>query len=317
MHLTKPLLVAICLLMVSLAQAAGFRLLEIPAGPLGPALQGAVWYPCSQTPHDVKLGPFILSVAQDCPVNGAKLPLIVVSHGWSGSFLSHRDLAETLANAGFVVIAINHGDSALNSRRNGDLSVLVERPSDIRRVIDFMLGAWSGAAHLDARRVGFFGFSRGGYTGLVALGANPVFGSAARLCKGSDNPACLQADRGGQWVLVHDPRIKAAVIADPFSDFFTTQSLKDVKVPVQLWGSQYGGDGVAPESVAAVARALPSLVEFNRVAKSRHFAFLAPCPVELAKRASDICSDAPGFDRSAFHQEMNAKILGFFLKYLM
>ena len=37
-----------------------------------------------------------------------------------------------------------------------------------------MLGSWSGSAKIDLGRVGFFGFSRGGYTGLVAIGANLV-----------------------------------------------------------------------------------------------------------------------------------------------
>jgi predicted dienelactone hydrolase len=47
----------------------------------------------------------------------------------------------------------------------------VERPTDIKRTIDFMLGAWSDSPRIDPRHIGFFGFPRGGYTGLVEIGA--------------------------------------------------------------------------------------------------------------------------------------------------
>ncbi|MXN79032.1 dienelactone hydrolase [Burkholderia sp. 4701] len=313
----KYILAATLGLSAVLAQAAGFRMLDIPADRDGPVLTGAVWYPCTQPPGSVKLGFHIMSVAKDCPIAGGNLPLVVVSHGWSGSFLSHRDTAETLADAGFVVAAIDHGDSATNERRNGDFSVLIERPTDIRRVIDFMVGPWSGASRIDAERVGFFGFSRGGYTGLVAIGANPAFGAAQRSCDGKNAPICERLGRGEPPALVHDPRIKAAVIADPLSVFFTAGSLTNVKVPVQLWRSERGGDGVTPESVAAIARALPAGAEFHTVANSQHFDFLAPCPAERVKRAPEICSDPPSFDRVAFHKELDADVLAFFRKNLV
>jgi predicted dienelactone hydrolase len=59
-----------------------------------------------------------------------------------GLFGGHRDTAEMLADGGFVVAAISHpGDNALDASRTDDLSVLIERPDDIRRLINFMLGA--------------------------------------------------------------------------------------------------------------------------------------------------------------------------------
>ncbi|AOK61249.1 dienelactone hydrolase [Burkholderia ubonensis] len=313
--LKRVVATAFCL-MATLAQAAGIRLLDIPADHDGRTLTGAVWYPCAQPPGSVKRGFVVMSVAKDCPIAGENLPLVVISHGWSGSFIGHRDIAEALADAGFVVAAIDHGDSATNERRNGDFSVLIERPTDVRRVIDFMLGPWSDASRIDAARVGFFGFSRGGYTGLVAIGADPVFGKAPKACEGRNSLICEQIRRGELPALPHDPRIKAAVIADPLSLFFTAGSMRNVKVPVQLWSSAHGGDGVTPESVAAIARALPAGVEFHVVPNSQHFGFLPPCPAELAKRAPEICSDPPGFDREAFHKQLDADVLAFFRKNL-
>jgi predicted dienelactone hydrolase len=296
-----------------LAQAAGFKAVEIPAeGALQP-LKGAVWYPCAQPKSEMRLGPFVMSVTMNCPLVGEKRPLVVISHGRTGSFLGHRDTAEALADAGFIVVAINHpGDTSLDKSRTGEFSVFVERPADIKRALDYMLGSWPDAARIDAGRIGFFGFSRGGYTGLVAIGANPSFGKRLRLCEGKSDPLCEQVHAGKLRELSHDPRIKAAVIVDPLSVFFTEESFKNVRVPVQLWGSERGGDGVTPASVVGIASLLPTKPDFRVVPGSQHFSFLPPCPVELAQSAADLCSDQPGFDRAAFHADFNTSVLAFF-----
>ena len=130
-----------------------------------------VWTPCAKPAEEMPFGPFTLQGRRDCPTVGDKLPLVVISHGHTSSYIGHHDLAEVLANAGFVVAAINHpGDSFSDSSREGDMSVFVERPNDIKRLIDYMLGTAPDAARIDPQRIGFFGFSRGGYTGLVLAG---------------------------------------------------------------------------------------------------------------------------------------------------
>jgi hypothetical protein len=158
-----------------------------------------------------------------------------------GDFTGHHDVAETLADAGFIVAAIDHPGHTTFDMSSGDLSVFVERPTDIKRLIDFMLGAPPAAPKIDPKRIGFFGFSAGGYTGLVLIGANPDW--AIPLCRRSSAaPICGQI-LGKEFrvqPLAHDPRIKAAVIADPFSLFFTGDSFAAVKVPVQLWASERG-----------------------------------------------------------------------------
>lgn len=304
--------IAFCL-GASLTQAAGLKPLDIPAeGGLLP-LKGAVWYPCSQPVNETRIGPFVLSVSMNCPLAGEKRPLIVVSHGKTGSFLGHRDTAQALADAGFIVVAINHpGDTSLDQSRTLEFPVFMERPADIKRTIDYMLGAWPDAARIDAERIGFFGFSRGGYTGLVAIGANPFFGKRLRFCEGRSDPLCEQVRTGTLPELSHDPRIKAAVIADPLSVFFTPDSFRGVRVPVQLWGSERGGDGVTPAEVAEIAGRLPTQPDFRVVPGSQHFSFLPPCPAELAQSAAELCSDQPGFDRAAFHADFNAGVLAFF-----
>jgi hypothetical protein len=48
----------------------GFRLIEVPADADGPALKGAMWYPCSQPPGEIALDGYTLTVAKDCPISG-------------------------------------------------------------------------------------------------------------------------------------------------------------------------------------------------------------------------------------------------------
>lgn len=310
------LAVSLCLLALQV-QAAGFRLLTIAADAQGPALRGAVWYPSTQPVAALQLGPYGLSLARDAPMSGGQHALVVISHGWGGSFLGHRDLAATLADAGFVVVAINHGDNFQSPRRFGDQSVLIERPDDIKRVVDYMLGTWPQASGIDARRIGFFGFSRGGYTGLVAAGATPDIGDLQAICAGNHTPACRRVQDGRAAVWTHEPRIRAAVIADPLSDVFDAAGLQSVKVPLQLWSSQHGGDGVSPAAVARLARGLPATHEFHVVAQAGHFAFLPPCPALLAQQTPELCTDQPGFDRGAFHRAMNSDVLAFLRSQLL
>jgi predicted dienelactone hydrolase len=306
----------ICCLAPSLAEAAGFQEIKVPAGgPLEPLIHGAVFYPCAEPASEVTIGVYHLSVAKDCPIAGDKLPLVVISHGRGGDYLGHHDTAEALADAGFVVATINHpGDTARDMSRTDDPSVFIERPADVKRTIDFMLGPWSGAAKIDPGRIGLYGFSRGGYTGLVVIGANLNASKVLRLCEGNNSPTCDQVRKGAPLELVHDPRVKAAVIADPLAVSFGAESFKDVKVPVQLWGSERGGDGVTPESVADVAAWLPAGRDFHVVPKSQHFDFLPVCSADLAKRVPRICIDDPSFDRAAFHKEFSDDVVAFFRK---
>ena len=309
-------LIAAGCLAAPIANAAGVRLIDIPAHG-GLPLAGIVWTPCAAPPSTAFLGGnVVLPGVRDCPIQGRRLPLIVISHGRGGSFLTHKDTAEALADAGFVVAAINHpGDTVRDSSRTDEFSVLVERPADMKRAIDYMLGAWKDAATLDPGRIGLFGFSRGAYTGLVVIGGNPDLGAVAALCHGTaaTTPKC-QAIRDGRVPTaapVHDPRVKAAILADPplFEGLFTRERLQGVAIPLQLWRSALGGDGVTADSIDALEPLLPVRPDYRKVANSSHFSFLAPCRPDLVP---DLCTDPRGFNRAAFHAEFNAAAIAFF-----
>ena len=317
--LFRSLLPAALCCATTMAHAAGFAFIEVPADKDGPALRGAVWSPCSTPPGRIDLAPLVLQGTRDCPVAGQGLPLVVVSHGAGGSALGHHDTAATLADAGYVVAAISHpGDNFQDLSRQGYLSAFATRPVDMKRLTDYMLGAWPQRAQLDAGKVGFFGFSRGGYTGLVAIGAVPDWTSRQDLCPPeSSRPLCGEIRRKELPAPpARDARIRAAVIVDPLS-VFDAKGLGQVGIPVQLWASALGGDGVTPQSVETVRQGLPSAPDWHVAANAGHFAFLAPCPPALMEAMPAICRDAAGFDRVAFHQIFNAQVLAFFQRHIV
>ena len=175
------------------AHAAGFQFLDVPAGAGGVAIKGGVWTPCAAAPSVVTVGPFELPATKNCPIRGENLPLVIISHGRGGAFLGHHDLAETLADAGFIVVAINHpGDNALDLSSFNEPSIYVSRPTDIRRTLDFVLDQSPLRASIDPHAIGFFGFSRGGYTGLVLAGARPIGGRRKRCARPVRRSRCAR-----------------------------------------------------------------------------------------------------------------------------
>ena len=319
MNLPRLFLLAAFCLTTTLTHAAGFSFVEVPADKNGPILRGAVWSPCSAPAGRIALDPLVIDGTKGCPVAGTRLSLIVMSHGTGGSFLSHHDTAAALADAGFVVAAISHpGDNFQDLSRQGHLSAFATRPVDLKRLTDYMLVAWPEHSKLDPGQVGVFGHSRGGYTGLVAIGAVPNFKLRKDLCPpASTVPLCAEISRNElPPPPVSDPRIKAAVIVDPLS-FFDASGLKNVTVPVQLWASEYGGDGVTPESLAALRRGMSNPPDWHVAERSAHFAFLAPCAPAMTSALPEICLDGPGFDRSTFHAAFNADVAAFFRRNVM
>jgi len=307
------------------ARAAGIRDVVIPADKNGPRILAQLWTPCatpaSEIVVDSEIWPVAIHGVKDCAIPQKNLPLVVISHGLFGDRFSHHDTAEFLADAGFAVVSLNHTqDSVLsyNDKSVSDISPFLTRPVDIKRVMDWLMFHPPAGLDIDQNRIGFFGFSRGGYTGLVLAGAAPDFHHPAFPClekiplcrEMSDND--IPAHPAG-----YEPRIKAFVLADPLSFFADKSTLEAVKAPIQLWSSALGGQGVTPQNVAAISQGLPARPEFHQVPNSAHMSFIFPCTSAFAKtNPPSVCTDPPGFDRTEFHKDFNAEVLAFFRKNL-
>ncbi|MGV8941868.1 MAG: alpha/beta hydrolase family protein [Lysobacter sp.] len=269
----------------------------------------------------MQLGPYLVRAVADCAVAGAGLPLVLISHGQGGTRLGHHDTAAALADAGFVVVSLNHsGDTYGDTSAAQRLRIFESRPRDASRVVTFMLDHWPSRHTLDPGSIGVFGFSRGGYTALALAGAKPNLAAAAsRLCDGwasLANTLCRQIkSKDARLAPAADPRIRAVVVVDPLN-LFDAAGLASVTVPVQLWASEQGGDGVELAHVEAVRSSLQPAPEYRVARGAGHFAFLAPCPPALKASAAAICNDPAGFDRAAWHRSMNAAVIAFFQRHL-
>lgn len=302
------------------AATVGFETLSV-AAPGDKPLQVAVWYPSDapEAPEPLALGE--QTVARNAPIAGRNHPLIVISHGTGGSNSDHFDTAQALARAGFVVAAVSHTGDTYDDRSRA-LRVS-ERPGHLVRLIDYMTGTWRGRDALDARRIGAFGFSSGGFTVLAAIGGEPDLALLAPHCR--EHPDYFDCRLGKSTGSVaptvpepvaHDPRIRAAVVAAPALGFtFAPTGLSRVTIPAQLWRA--GEDTVLPHPLyaEAVRGALPTPPEYHVVPGADHFDFLPPCSTALAKAAPAICGHGT-FDRAAFHAAFNAEIVRFFRKTL-
>ena len=301
--------------------AAGFQQ-GVAADQGGKPLVLGIWYPSQTTAKLVSMGPTTMTVAINAPVNGKALPMIVMSHGTGGSYLGHFDTAIALADAGFVVVAMNHtGDNYADKSRSVDI---MDRPRQVSRVIDHMLSTWEGRAAIDPQRVGMFGFSSGGFTTLAIIGGVPDFTKIGPMCRQYPGDfACQLAAKSGNAVVppvtiaVVDARIRAAVVAAPALGFtFSPDGLKNVKVPVQLWRAENDVIVPHPRYAEAVRLALSATPDYHVVANAGHYDFLAPCSDALASIAPAICTSSAGFDRAAFHVGFDSEVVKFFEKTL-
>jgi predicted dienelactone hydrolase len=200
--------------------SVGFQQFSIPNG-AGPAIKIGVWYPSEAPASPQPLELFTQTVAANDAVAGTDLPLVVISHGNGGSLGGHYDTALALARAGFVVASLEHtGDNYHDESRATDMA---ERPRELHVLTDYMLAAWPSHARIDPQRIGAFGFSSGGFTVLVAGGGEPDLSLVAPHCvehpKFYDcqllaaHPISAQTISAIKWV--HDPRLKAIVVAAP------------------------------------------------------------------------------------------------------
>ena len=302
--------------------AAGFQR-DSAADPDGKPLEIGIWYPSSAATRPLVMGPTTMNVAVNASAQGKDLPLVVMSHGNGGFFLSHFDTAISLADAGFVVVALTHtGDNYADQSRS---TYVMDRPRQISRVIDHMLSKWDGHAVIDPLRIGIFGFSSGGFTALASIGGVPDFAKIGPMCAQypSDYACGLIAKSGGNVTAPRtsainsgaDARIKSAVVVAPALGFtFSPDGLKNVKVPVQLWRAENDLIVPHPRYAEAVRLALPQAPDYHVVANAGHFDFLAPCSSALASIAPPICTSAGGFDRAVFHASFNAEVVSFFSK---
>jgi predicted dienelactone hydrolase len=171
------------------------------------------------------------------PADGARYPLVIVSHGYPGSRLQMSYLTENLASKGYVVVAIDHPEST-RADKAGFASTLLNRRLDDLFILD-TVAAWSrkGSGNflsgvVDADNTALVGYSMGGYGALNTVGAGVSAVAAAYVPGGK---LAVNQQGNADYESRRDARIKAVVAFAPWGGahkVFDAASLAGIRTPM-------------------------------------------------------------------------------------
>jgi predicted dienelactone hydrolase len=143
------------------------------------------WYPalageCPESVYELLPGiGFTSSARADAPAAPGPHPLVIWSHGRSGTRSSYSMVCEGLAARGYIVIAPDHPGDTLGDWLLGaavdDATNEVQRVDDVRFVLDAALGDRPGLTlipDIDASRIALAGHSYGAFTAFAVAGAD-------------------------------------------------------------------------------------------------------------------------------------------------
>ncbi len=287
--------------------SCGCRLLEVEDSIQEAVIPLALLYPAIGAESTEHFGPYSLEVARDAPAADGVWPLVVISHGHSGTPWAYRELAKHLVLAGFVVALPAHtGNTRNDNSLAGTAANLANRPRHITLSIDAALADPELKTHIAVGGVAVIGHSIGGYTALAAAGGQPWTGPYEK--KGAV-PAPVP--------VTPDARIGALVLLNPATFWFVGESLRAVRVPILMRTGEK--DQVTPAEHArnvidGVADA--ALVEHKEIPGGGHFAFMSKFPPEMTRPNFPPSQDPPGFDRVAIQPEFFADVVEFLRRVL-
>lgn len=318
----------LCAIAAGPALATGFQFVEIPATADMPPIEAAVWYPSDAAVPDAPNTAFGQALAIQAPVAGSDLPLVVTSHGDGGWFGGHAPLVRAMAEAGMIAVALNHPGNSDGDESAPPSRWITERPRHLLRLVDHMSSDWPDAGHVDAKRIGAFGFSAGGHSVLEAAGANTSFDRIAAHCDATPDEFVCNSGLAADVVnaTAHFPapmqNLRAVVAAAPGFGFgIDAAQLAGLDAAIQLWGAAEDERVPPATNITPLATALRVPSEAHIIQGAGHFAFRPPCNPALEQANPRVwemaCIDAPGFDREAFQQRFNDSVVGFLIKILV
>ncbi len=345
------LLLATCLAIHAQAQGIAVgethRMAHLPSAALRNAdhsdgVRVTVWYPAqagaAETP--LRIGPtdaFLFesgSAARDARLAHGRFPVVLFSHGNGGTARMMGWFGTALARAGYVVIAVDHpGNNGLDPMTLAGGTLIWDRAEDLRAALDLARADPAIGPHLDMRRLGVAGFSLGGFTALLTLGARADIDHFIDHCRvHPDDTSCLpQAEAPDQTLAAQEaaletpalaaearhagsdhaiPGIKAAFLIAPGAiSVLDPASLDLLEHPVSILLGQR--DAVAPPAIngALVARRLPDAT-LKALADVGHYDFLGRCTAVATARIA-LCQDLHAPQQET-HDAATSQAIAFF-----
>jgi predicted dienelactone hydrolase len=282
-------------------------------------MRALAFYPSTDRSQPSTLGGYQVDAQENARIAIGRFPLLMLSHGNTGTPLALHDLITSLTRKGFVVVAVLHpGDNYKDHSRLGKLSNLYGRPLQISEAITETLADPMLSPYLKARQVGVIGYSAGGETALILSGAQPDLQRLRSYCqeRPEDADACktqgeLEADRD-DLAPVADPRVHALLLMAPLSLMFGRHTLADVQVPTLIYSGDNDQLVANDKNAAALARKLPTHPDYRLLAGAGHFVFMAPCTDEQRQAMPALCNDAEGVNREDIHRNLIGEAASFF-----
>jgi predicted dienelactone hydrolase len=284
--------------------SCGCRVSKVHDAVQGADIPLAVLYPALGEEHTEHFGPYSLDVASNAAPAVGTYPLVVISHGHSGTPWAYRQLAKHLALSGFIVALPAHtGNTRTDNSLAGTAANLANRPRHITLTIDAVLADATLAPHVSRNGVAVIGHSIGGYTALAAAGGLPWTGPYERK-----NSNALPEP----VPVTPDARIRSLVLLNPATFWFIAGSLRPVQVPILIRTGEK--DDVTPiehahKIMEGVAE--PSLVEHEDIPGGGHFSFMSKFPPEMTRPNFKPSQDPEGFDRESIQPALFADVTAF------
>lgn len=289
----------------------------------------AVWYPA----HEARAGVFAENpvfrggaVRRDAPPLEGRHPVILLSHGMSGTYLSLNWLASGLSARGAVVVSVNHPNGWFRDRQPDKMFNHWTRAQDLQVALDSVLADKVFASVIDPSRIYAAGFSFGGWTALSLGGvtANPDGNIAYCRAAGERSHNCTdlktygldpaKIDRARWTASYKDARIKAVAAIDPGLtwklDAGNVRDLEQDKLLIIGLGS--GADRHYATDTTEHGSGFETLVPHAKVevlAPATHFTAMPLCTpagadILAAEKDDPVCTDPQGTDRKAAHDRI-------------
>lgn len=250
-----------------------------------------VWYPVdsaavgkpSKNPWDV------FHVALNGAPAETKMPIIIISHGYTGNPHQLSWLIRGLVYHGFIVLGIQHRD-IINRKVHANHW---QRVKDVSTMLDqFIKSPLSGWGNLN--KIGITGFSLGGTTSILIAGGRatkldslipgPEYASPEDFTKADEAlPTLNKKMMARDW---RDSRVKAAFIMAPaWAWLFDESSLQKISIPTYLIASSADKVLVTNNNAGFFARNIPQAFYQEIPGKGSHYIFISAVNEQQRKKA--------------------------------
>lgn len=173
-------------------------------------------------------------------INDGSYPLVIVSHGYTGSRYLLTYLTENLASKGYVVVSIDHTESTFRDAA-GFPSTLLNRSLDVLFVLNEIARLGEDASSflsglVNVNNTALIGYSMGGYGVINVAGAgySPQASQFFSTMSKGINALEKRVVGNAEFEASTDPRIKAVVAFAPWGmtrGVWNTDGLAGIKIP--------------------------------------------------------------------------------------